>query len=163
MTLVVRVETRGDMFKFEKIGDTLKGHYQGSKPEEGKYGPTVKHLFKTTSGLKVVFGNKQLVDRLPLEKLGVYMEITFTGTQPGKKGNPMKLFQIAVDDDNIAEVVTEDSYGPFDDSANDFDGENDAEVEAIAPAPVAPTRPAARPTAANQAKVAALLNRNKTA
>lgn len=157
----IKTDAGGDSFKFETIGTKLTGHYQGSVDHEGEYGPTKKHIFKTDKGIKVVFGQKQLTDLLATETPGVFMEVTFTGLKKGKKGNPMKTYQLAVYDDNTEAVVTDAEY--LNDSANDFDGETDQELEAIAPAPVAPQRPAARPTAASQAKVAALLNRNKTA
>lgn len=155
-----KVDGNGEQFKFENIGDSLTGVYLGSLDHEGNYGPTKKHLFKTEKGVKVVFGQKHLSDMLEGERTGTLMRITFESEKKGKKGNPMKMYTLDIDDEYLAsddevaagvqEATTEENE----------DYEDNAEEEVVTrTAKGLPTGKA--PDAAKQARVAALLSGRK--
>lgn len=90
----------GDIIKFNKIGDTAVGVYLGSKLDlEGKFGPTLKHVLKTDGGMGTIFAkpNSQLSSMLSGEE-GNKIKITFSETKPSGKGNPTKIYKVAIDD-----------------------------------------------------------------
>lgn len=158
------------VFKFEKKGDQLEGYYMGSFDFEGDYGPTKKHVFSTSNGATVVFGQRNLIQTLPTVKAGVMLRITYTDELPAKaKGRqPMKLFKFEQDKKNIIEV-TGVELTPTDSGSDDVRGDYEPiepEVTDEAP-PARPQRPtvAARtPSAAQQAEVRnALSGRAKAA
>lgn len=99
----------GDVFKFEKVGQKLVGFYLGSFDHDGDYGPTKKHVFKTPKGMKVVFGQKHLTDLLTEGEnvVGKLLEVAYIGDKPpakGRKGNPMKLFELGIDDEQVLDA-----------------------------------------------------------
>lgn len=170
--------SNGTAFKFESKGAVLEGYYMGSFDYEGDYGPTKKHVFKTGTGeALVVFGQRNLMQQLPLATVGAMLKITYTDDlPPRKKGQqPMKKFFIQQDKGNRTEVVGVDftptdnggeagNFTAVDDDADqslDTDAPAADEVQAIRPQP--PRQPARAPDAAQQAKVQALLNRNRAA
>lgn len=158
-------------FKFEKKGDVLEGFYMGSFDYTGDYGPTKKHIFQTSEGAVVIFGQRNLMQQLPSATVGATLRITYTGDKVSdKKGRqPMKLFQIEQDRKNKVEVVGVDltpAEPQFEDSNESEDDVDTAEADEVTPArAVAPRQPAAAPDAERQRKVQELLNRgrNKTA
>lgn len=88
----------GEQFKFENINQSLTGFYLGSFEHVGDFGPTKKHLFKTSKGIKVVFGQAHLTSLLAGESIGSLMRVTFTGEKRTKKGSPMKEYSLEIDD-----------------------------------------------------------------
>jgi len=151
--------SQGEQFKFSAIGDSITGVYLGSHDFEGDYGPTKKHLFKTDSGIKVIFGKKQLTELLAGEKTGQLMRVTYDSDKKMAKGRaPLQLYTVDIDDeyqaseDEVTEAVAAAEEG------EDYDAEDEAEVET---APVKAKPRAAAPDASRQAAVQALLNRGK--
>lgn len=90
----------GDSVKFDKIGTSVTGVYLGGSTFEGKYGTAVRHLLKTKEGNKTVFAKpqSQLSQMLSGEE-GNNLKITFAETKPSGKGNPTKIFKVAIDED----------------------------------------------------------------
>lgn len=91
----------GDSVKFNKIGDSVTGVYLGSTAvPEGKYGPTTKHFFKTSDGMRAVWAkpNSQLGNLLSGEE-GNELKVTFAESKPSGKGNPQKIFKVAINDE----------------------------------------------------------------
>lgn len=155
----------GEQAKFEKPGASLEGIYLGSFDHEGDYGPTKKHLFKTETGVKVVFGQRHLTDLLADEKPGILVRVTYTGDKKMKKGNPMKMYALDIDDEIQADAadVTEAVEAANDAGSYDEDdyAEDDTPSDEQPTAPVKAKPVATAPSSATQAKVKALLNRNK--
>ncbi len=157
--------TSGDQFKFETPGTALIGVYLGSFPHEGDYGPTKKHLFKTEKGIKVVFGQKHLSDLLENETAGSLVRVTFTESKKMRKGNPMKMYTLDIDNEYQADPSEVESYveaataGADDDSLSD----DDTPADEVVTEPVKAKVVARAPSAEAQARVQALLARNKKA
>lgn len=124
----------GDQFKFEKVGQKLQGHYLGSFDHDGKYGPTKKHVFKTTKGIKVVFGQTHLTQLLEGEAAGPMMIATYVGDKKVQKGNPMKEFTLDIDPDQVLDAdelpdAIEAATEPEDYDTGDAEADEPAEVE----------------------------------
>lgn len=163
---------QGEVFKFENPGDTLKGYYLGTQEAEGKYGPCLKHLFKTDSGVKVTFGSKGLNDLLEGEKPGTLAEIVYTHDQQGKdkKKAAMKMFDSTwydsdvLDSSEVSESVnaanSEDEEDYDDEPADIADEEVPADEVRTAPARSVPR--ASAPSSAQQRKVQELLAKRRT-
>jgi hypothetical protein len=150
--------------KFENVGDQLEGYYMGSFDFEGDYGPNKKHVFQTSNGAEVVFGQAHLKQLLPSVKPGTMVRITLTGELAAKKKGrqPMKMFQIEQDTDNVTEVTGVD-FNATDSSVDegpdtDVDSEESSLDEAPPARATAPARPAAAPTADRIAAVQARLS-----
>jgi hypothetical protein len=142
----------GDIFKFETKGDSLTGYYLGSQDFQGDFGPTKKHLFKTETGVKIVIGQGYLTNLLtgsdPVAP-GTLVRVTFEGTKKGKKGNPMKVYDLEIDADQVldsAEILDQVDATESEEPDNDFGDE-----ETYVPAPAAAK--AQRPTADAIAKM----------
>jgi hypothetical protein len=91
----------GDSVKFNKIGDSVTGVYLGSQLDpNGKFGPTTKHFFRTKEGMRTVWAKptSQLGQMLNGEE-GNNLKVTFAETKPSGKGNPTKIFKVAIDED----------------------------------------------------------------
>lgn len=159
----------GEGFKFETIGQKLTGFYLGTFPFDGSFGPTVKHLFKTTNGKIVsVIGQKHLSGLLESETAGPLMQITYTADKKGKKGNPMKMYTVDIDTDQTVPVdelphsIEESSEPDYGDEPMDVADEEEAmdEVKTAPARSIAPKTNIANSEAA-KARVAALLNNRK--
>lgn len=96
----------GDIIKFDKVGTTVTGIYLGSEDwPEGKFGPTVKHIIKTETGIKVaLFKEGSQPGKLFNQALpGQLIQLTFASTKASKGGgNPMKLYTLGIDDSYAA-------------------------------------------------------------
>lgn len=153
----------GDVVKFEKPGDSITGYYVGGQDfPEGKFGPAIKHIFKTPKGIKVVFAkvNHQITGLLSGE-VGKLVRLTFDSTKPSGKGNPTKIYTLDVDPEqaldsnelNLAADTVDDE--PMDDADTDLD-ETPTRAAKAAPTGKAPSADA-------RARAQALLNGNRKA
>ncbi len=165
----------GDQFKFETIGQKLTGYYLGSFDHDGEYGPTKKHVFKTQSGLKVVFGQTHLTQLLDGEKAGTLMRVTFSSEKKAKKGNPMKMYDLDIDTDqvldaseipdsseNAEEQEDEVAAGQYEDDAPIEEEEETPPMDEVKTAP-AKNLAARTVTPDRKAKVDEILNRRRPA
>lgn len=159
----------------KKTGKTnptkAEGYYLGSREVDSPRSKTGKakiHFLQTENGNLGVWGKTDLDRKIAQVRPGTMIRVTQSGKQeiPGK--NPMYKFKVEVDETNTiyvpdqlqeSESSTEESY---EDDVNDSDlaGLSD-EVEHVAAQ--RPAQPSSVPSAERQAKVKALLNRNKTA
>lgn len=160
-------------FNFVAVGDTLEGYYMGSFPHEGNYGPTQKHIFKDlkTGAALCVMGQTHLKQQLTSATKYACYKVTYVGLQDSskvKKGKqPMKMFDILEDltnktEGSEVELTPTDNFEAVEEPNFEeapLDGEE--VVEAAPPRAQAPRQPARPPSAANQAKVQELLNRNR--
>lgn len=151
-------------FKFVQAGDTLKGYYQGQVKKEINGSMAIEHTYKTAQGLLSVLGQANILRQYENEGVlpGTYVEITFTGeTKKAKKGM-MKVYDVNFDlddrDDNPIAPLSDEEAAP----AEEDEDEAEEELDEVIPAkPVAPRAPSQTPDAARQAKVQALLNKNR--
>lgn len=146
----------GELFKFEEEGQQLTGIYLGSDDFAGDFAPTKKHLFKTEEGIKTVIGQSHLINLLQNVAVGSLVRVTFEGKKKGKKGNPMNVYGIEIDD----EYVADDSEIAAARSAMD-DGDQDDEetpMDEVKTAQVKSSRGQA-PSTATKARVDSLLVR----
>lgn len=158
----------GEEFKFDKKGKSLTGIYMGSSDFKGKFAPTKKHIFKTESGIKVVFGQSHLIQLLADEQPGILVCITYVKDKPSQKGNPMKVYTLDIDDefradeDEIAEAVDAANSDEQDDEPEE--DEEELAADEVKTEPVK-TRPAAKaPTKSSTSRVQELLaKRSRTA
>lgn len=153
---------------------SIEGYFLGTRQVTSKFsksgfGPL--HIFQTEEGNVGVYGKTNLDPKLKNVEPGTMTRVKFTGTRPTDKGNDMICYSVEIDRGNTIDVSSfspnndgaaseASDEGDFDDA--DADAEDTAEVDE--PAPPRPTRPAQAatpPSAAQQAKVQALLNGNK--
>lgn len=143
--------------KFESIGDQIEGRYMGSFDFEGDYGPNKKHVFNTSEGAVVVFGQAHLKQLLPLVKPGTMVRVTLTGEKAAlKKGrHPMKLFTIEQDKTDFVEVAGVDfnktDTSVADDTIDAGSYSEEETLEGAAPPRVAASAKAAVPPSADRA------------
>lgn len=153
--------SNGEAVSFETKGQAVKGVYLGSADFVGKYGPSVKHIFKTESGIKIAFGTKVMNELLNGET-GKLVILTFTGTKPSGKGNPTKLFSLDIDDTyQASDEELAEAEAAMDDEPTEDD---DISMDEVVTAAVKTRTNAQPPSAANQAAVRARLaglSRNK--
>jgi len=144
----------GDTLKFKNIGDSVTGIYLGSQDyPEGRFGPTVKHIFKTKAGIKVAFfrpGSQP--DSLLKGETGKLVCLTFASTKDVNKGNDMKVFKLEVDNEY---VPTEEELEV---SSEDYSEDDDSEMDEVTTAPAKNAPKAAPPSASKRAAVNAFVN-----
>lgn len=161
MAFIKKVDTgSGDIFKFENPGQNLTGIYLGSFEFQGDFAPTYKHLFKTDKGIKTVIGQTHLTSLLGDVQVGSLVRVTFAGTKKGKKGNPMKTYELEIDDEYVADaadVAAAQSAANSDEDADDGDDDTSLDEVKTAAAKTAPR--ASTPNAANKARVDALFRK----
>lgn len=144
---------------------SIEGYYLGATVlEGGKYGPSTKHVFSTAKGNVGVWGRGNLNGKLGSVTQGTMTLVNFEGMKdiPGK--NPMYNYKVKHDPSNTIEVDaastpadTEDAYS---DSAYDQETAEDEDTLLDEDVPLAKVV-AASATAANKAKVQALLGKRK--
>lgn len=157
----------GEAYKFEKVGQRLEGYYLGSKEFDGDYGPTLVHLFQRKDGVvNSIIGQGHLTRLLADEEPSKYMRVTYTGTKKGKKGHPMKVYQLEVDDTDLLDSSSlaqiheslAASAAAEDEIVDDEVSDDEAPADEIKPArATAPARPATPPSAQRRNEVAALI------
>jgi hypothetical protein len=146
-----RKTDNGEVVKLENKGDSVTGYYLGSVDHQGDYGPTKKHLLKTTNGVKVIFGQKQLTGLLEDVEPGYLVRITRDGSKPGKKGNPMKTYFLDIDREqrmSQEEMITDESL-------------DDTPQDEVQTAPAKPAPRATAPTNQTRSQVQNLLNNKR--
>lgn len=159
----------------------LEGYYLGSRQipsTKSKSGFTNLHVFQTVQGNVGVWGKTDLDSKLAGAAKGTMTRITFTGMVE-TKNNPMYKYKVETDEDNVIDVATAETGDAAEDQPDVYpgdapphqeddveetplDGESDIE-DTIPPVRAsAPKKAALPPSADSQARVKALLNRNKT-
>lgn len=94
-----------EQFKFEKVGDKIVGHFITTQVIVIDGRDTNKHVFQVDGGMLSTLGSYDLNEQLASLKPGIYVEIEFVGTKKTKPGRkPMKLFDVAFDEEQIIDV-----------------------------------------------------------
>jgi hypothetical protein len=159
---------------------SIEGYYVGSKQipsAKNKSGFTKLHVFQTGNGSVGVWGKTDLDTKLAGVASGTMTRVTYTGMKP-TKNNPMYVYKVEVDSDNTidtsaleasssdyAEYGDEDGDAPVGDEPTEETDPGEEEAQPDEPPPARakpPVKPAATPSAAQQAKVKALLAGRKT-
>jgi len=152
----------------------IEGYFLGSKDTPAKeYGPGRLHFFKTAEGNVGVWGKTMMNTALTSALIGQMVRVTFTGMGKKTKGRrPPYLYDVEHDEDNrlsfneVAQLMVSNDQGaePPQDDAEDSDDvqedtldDNEVETEQAPPRATPPKTVARGPSAAQQAKVAALL------
>jgi hypothetical protein len=99
--LTTKQREDAQLYKFEKVGDSLTGSYQGFRTYEKEGEQKTVHQIRRDSGeLVAFFGVRMLNDELPGVAQGTLIRITLTNprqkTKDGKRF--FKAFNIEVDD-----------------------------------------------------------------
>jgi hypothetical protein len=138
---------------------SIEGYFLGSKDVASDYGPGKLHIFQTPEGTVGVWGKTRLNSALTKDLVGQMVLVEFTGmVAPKKKGRrPSYGFKVQHDPDNTIEV-TMDLSGSA--AAEDYEDEEGEEGDTM---PVTSTQAYKTPSAADKARVQALLNGNKRA
>ncbi len=148
---------------------SVEGYFLGTKetPDTG-FGPGKLHVFKTSEGDIGVWGKSRLNNMLTPELVGQMVLVEFTGMiPPAKKGRrPSYGFKVQHDPENTIEVSSVALTAPTDaDDYEDSDAADDyLDAQTASVSPVRPSRPSAplkTPSAADRAKVNALLSGRK--
>lgn len=85
----------GNVFKFENVGDSVKGTYIGKKEGvQTKFGDKVIYRVMNNEGVNSIFGTAMLDDQMLSISLGQVIEIKLVGEKDTGKGNPQKLLQV---------------------------------------------------------------------
>ena len=138
-----------------------EGYYLGTRTVENKRGESKIHFLQTVKGNLGLWGTTDLNRKLGQASLGSMVRITSTGTKPTPNGD-MYTYKVETDNDNTIDVSSlENSYS--EDSTEEAPGfvTNDDEDEGYDREAVASAH--ASSTAERQAKVQALLAKNKKA
>lgn len=157
---------------------SVTGYFIGTREVDSPKSKTGKcslHIFSTEKGNVGVWGKTDLDRKMKQVPAGCLTQVTFTGRKE-TKNNPMYCYKVLVDAEDKIDVATVeqgDSVDATEEAAGDEEAyadesEADAEEEAVEyveeapPARAkAPARAATAPDAARQAKVQALLNKNR--
>lgn len=154
---------------------SVEGYFLGTRRVENKLGECSIHFFQTSKGNVGVWGKTDLDRKLKNVALGSMTRATSIGTVPTPRGKDMYKFKVEVDEANTIEVDNSSSEeAPESSGLEGYEDEgygsesldsDDSEVsldEVLASRPSAPSRPAATPDAARQAKVRELLNKGRS-
>ena len=139
-----------------------EGYYLGSrqvKSPKSKTGFANIHIFQTDKGNLGVWGKTDMDRKLSQVTPGVMTQITFTGMKP-TKNNDMYVYKVEVDEENTIEVSAappevESTSEESDEETTESEEETEEEVDEDA------QQAQALAAAERQAKVQALLNKNK--
>lgn len=146
-------------FKFVKAGDTLKGYYLGQVEKVINGSKAIEHTYKTKEGRVSVLGQANILRQYENNGVtpGTYVEVAFSGeTMKLKGGRTMKVYDVAFDTEDRHDGAVEAS----DDSG--FESESEAEEqEAPIQAAVAPKVAAQVPSAERQARLQAMISKNR--
>jgi len=138
-----------------------EGYYLGSRTVNGGRGDSILHFLQTANGNLGVWGTTDLNRKLGQAKLGTMVRITSTGTKATPKGD-MYMYKVETDNENTIEVEAAAS-GPS--SSGYVESEDDsgynADSEEFTGADEDAGQVAALAAAERQARVQALLNKNK--
>jgi len=145
-------------FKFQSAGDSIKGYYQGQVQKTINGSPAIEHTYKTEAGIVGVLGQANILNQIKNNNItpGTYVEITFSGKmQKLKSGKTMKVYDVSFD----TEDLDTDASAPV---ADEGEPDEDLTDEVLPVKASKPSAPAVTPSAANQARIQALLNRSKS-
>ena len=85
----------GIQFKFEVVGDSLKGTYVGKREnQKTKFGTNNIYRIKNNAGIFFFYGSPVLNDLMTMINIGQIIEVKLTGTKPSGKGNDTKLYTV---------------------------------------------------------------------
>lgn len=151
MAFKTKVDTgNGELFKFEKNGQSIEGYFVGSFDYQGDYAPTKKHIFQTDKGLVTVIGQAHLIQMLEGLTPGILVRVTLVGSKKTNKGKPMKLFELQYDEDQVIDIgdVVNSAQAPNEEEGQEEEEqqEEEAQEEEQQPLPRA-ARPAPAPAA----------------
>ncbi len=162
-----------------------EGYFLGSKvtkSPKSKNGEAMLHILKTDKGNLGVWGKTDLDRKLRSVAVGTMIRITQNGQVPTVNGDMYK-FKVEVDTENTLDIselpsqantpysATEDGaeYSAESESEDEeyaedpeVDADESAEDEVAPPRAAAPKAPAKAPSAERQAKVQALLNKQRS-
>lgn len=154
----------------KKNPTTAEGYYLGHKEVDSpksKTGKAYLHILQTEDGNLGIWGKTDLDRKMKQVKPGEMIRITQEGKLVTKNGDMYK-YQVEVDKDNTIEVsLSKPSEEASSEDYADDEGEDDVDAEETQPDELPPARaarpaiPAATPSAAQQAKVAALLAKSR--
>lgn len=153
---------------------SAQGHYLGSRNIPSRFSKTgfsKLHVLQTPEGSLGVFGKTDLDPKMAVVEPGTLVKITFSGTVPTNKGNPMAKFRVQVDKGDVIDVsglanakgeensTDEDtSYYASEETEETDLGEEDQMPDEVVPARAqSPRQTAKAPTPEQIAKVQALL------
>lgn len=173
--------------KFEKVGQSIEGHFVGSKQIETDFGKSKLHVFKGDEGNFGVYGSSKLDEKLLTVPTGAMTWVTFQGKVSIPGGKTMKKFDVDFDDElidpdltgtqinftNNEEPAEESGEAPAEEAADvdddtieagEAEEEEAPEPKNVAKKPLLKGKPAAAaPTvnAAARANTTSLLNKSK--
>lgn len=147
---------------------TVEGYYLGSrKVTTTKYGDSLIHFFKTAKGNVGVWGTGDLNRKLQNIRVGTMAKAEFVGMKDTPRGE-MRSFKVFQDKNNTIEVeinvsapveyADEDTATSYDEASGEDENDRAYEDEDTLPQGQAQVQLS---SAERQAKVQALLNKNK--
>ena len=143
---------------------SIEGYYLGSRVVQNKLGPSTIWFLQTETGNVGVWGKTDMNRKLSGVDPGTMVRITHEGSRPTPKGD-MLTYTVEVDKANTIEVNIPDSAKAdirFQSTYDPQDAIDEAEEtyqDEVAPARASrPAQPANVASAAQQAKVKAMLN-----
>jgi len=99
----------GQFVRFDANGDTVEGVFAGAEDRTGRYGPETIFRIKTAHGEATISssGNFDCAQKLKKAiklgalRVGTQVKIVRTGLADVGRENPMKVFQVLVDDSKV--------------------------------------------------------------
>lgn len=171
-----------DVYKFEKIGQELNGHYITTETIQIDGKDVAKHVFSTEKGMIAVLGQAHLTKMLTAGNIpqGAEVWIKLIATKKAKKGM-MKVYDLDFDPESLVDVTglaaavsaassaaqEPDYSNDGADEADQNSEQEDEQEQEEAPAPkqaARPAPPASRPPlpgAAAKTNVAGLLAKHR--
>lgn len=149
----------------------VEGYFLGSKttPNKKTGGVSKLHILLTDEGKLGVWGKTDLDKKISGVSPGTMIRVTQNGTVPTPRGEMYK-FKVEVDSDNTIEVdssvgaseppASASGYADIDDES--YEAEQEVLDEPALPRAALPNKAAASPSAAQRAKVQALLSGAKS-
>lgn len=136
----------------------VEGYYLGARSVVTSTGASVIHVFQTPKGNEGVWGTKKLNDNLTRTVVGKMVLVKYKGKIKITGGKTQHTYEFFIDKSNAIEVdtlpegnsiVEDEDMTDTDDSTDNTDDEDAAQTAALV-------------AAERQAKVQALLNKNKS-
>lgn len=143
---------------------SAEGHYLGAKvvdSAKSKSGKALLHIFQTAKGNLGVWGKTDMDRKLAQVTPGTMTRVSFKTMKAVPTGE-MYIFSVEVDGDNTIEVNLQDTATTTDDGDDLNGGGQEQEEESYNNDHEPDEEQQALEAAENKARVAALLNRNKT-
>ncbi len=97
-----------ELFKFNAVGDALKGFLTSAKPQIIGGQTAMRYTIRAERGLAVINGTIQIDECMVDVVIGEMVEIIYTGDQRTTNGQLMRLFDVFTGEDTVVDSKTKE-------------------------------------------------------